>query len=69
MALQISLIIASAVAAVFWIISAMQPLTLTLDSLQRELQDAAWYNRNAAWAAGVAAGCQALRSSIGWFGQ
>jgi hypothetical protein len=47
----------------------MQPLTLTLDSLQKELQDAAWYNRYAAWAAGVASGCQALRSLIGWFGR
>ena len=37
-ALQVLLIIASAAAAVFWIISAMQPLTLTLDTMQAELQ-------------------------------
>jgi hypothetical protein len=67
--LQVLLIVASAAAAVFWIISAMQPLTLTLDSLQAELHAAAWYNRNAAWAAGVAAVCQALRSLVGWLGQ
>jgi hypothetical protein len=67
--LQVLLIIASLVAAGFWIISAMQPLTLTLDSLQAELQTAALYNRNAAWAAGVAAACQALRAPVGWFGR
>jgi hypothetical protein len=29
----------------------MQPLALTLDSMVAELQAAAWYNKNAAWAA------------------
>jgi hypothetical protein len=66
---QLLLIIASAVAAAFWITSAMQPLTLTLDSLQAELQSAASYNQAAAWAAGVAAICQAMSGFFNWFGR
>ena len=57
--------LASLVAAIFWVISAMQPLTLTLDCLQAELQAAAWYNRNAAWAASFAAVCVSTDDSSG----
>jgi hypothetical protein len=65
---QVSLIIASAVAAAFWIKSATQPLTLTLDSLQAELQSAALYNQAAAYAAGVTAFCQAMSGFFNWLG-
>ena len=54
------MILASLVASGFWLLSAMQPLALTLDSMEAELKAAAWYNKNAAWAACVAAFCQFL---------
>jgi hypothetical protein len=66
---QVLLIIASLMAAAFWITSAMQPLTLTLDSLQAELQRAASYNQAAAWAAGGAAICQAMNGFVNWLGR
>jgi hypothetical protein len=53
-------IFASAAAAIFWALSAMQPLTLTLDALEAELKSAAWYNQKAAWAACAAAAFQVL---------
>ena len=65
---ELLMIIASLVAAAFWIISATWPLTLTLDSLQTELQSAALYNQAAAWAAGVAAICQAMMGFFNWLG-
>jgi hypothetical protein len=53
-------IVSTSVAAIFWFLSAAQPLTLTLDSLADELRAAAWYNQGAARAACVAAVFQVL---------
>jgi hypothetical protein len=56
-------ITASVTAAIFWALSAIQPLTLTLDVMQTELQSAAWYNKWAAFSACIAAASQATA----WF--